>query len=161
MIVGGLVGVGIVGTAYFTRDFWLPDSIQKCLKERRHRLRESAAFERLKKGQGKMLKKLDHAVKRDSLKNLDLSVRPQRYENHYRILVGAQGTGKSTHIKHLIDNMEEPKGVVYIDVPTNVDSQLSLSKVIENAFNWIPDRRDVDDDKRNRSSSLQISIARG
>ena len=50
--------------------------------------------------------------------------------------------------------MNEPKGVVYIDVDIEDDLQLDIAGVMRMALGWSPDQV-IDSSKRNYSSSFQ------
>jgi hypothetical protein len=53
-----------------------------------------------------------------------------------------------------VDGMDKPKGVTYIDVDINDDSQLDITEVMRMALGWNPDPV-IDSSKRNYSSSFQ------
>ena len=56
-----------------------------------------------------------------------------------------------------MDGMDEPKGVIYIDVDIDDDSQFDIAEVMQMALGWSPDQV-IDSSKRNYSSSLSLNI---
>lgn len=50
--------------------------------------------------------------------DLEALLRPPNSKN-YGIIVGAKGSGKSTAIRQCIRNLENPKGVIYINCPSD------------------------------------------
>jgi hypothetical protein len=50
--------------------------------------------------------------------------------------------------------MDEPKGIVYVDMPIQCDSEIEVAKAMQEALGWIPDQP-IDSSKRNYSSSFQ------
>jgi hypothetical protein len=50
--------------------------------------------------------------------------------------------------------MDEPKGVVYVDIPIQCDSEVDVVKAMQMALGWSPDQS-IDSSKRNYSSSCQ------
>ena len=52
--------------------------------------------------------------------------------------------------------MDEPKGVVYVDVDINGDSEVHIAEAMRNAMGWYPDHG-LDSDKRNYNGSLLVN----
>ena len=50
--------------------------------------------------------------------------------------------------------MDEPKGVVYVDIPIQCDSEVDVVKAMQMALGWSPDQS-INSSKRNYSSSFQ------
>jgi hypothetical protein len=50
--------------------------------------------------------------------------------------------------------MDKPKGVVYIDVPLELDSVADVTKAMQKALGWSPDPV-IDSKERKYSSSFQ------
>ena len=72
----------------------------------------------------------------------------------YPVIIGEHGTGKTSLIKLAVDGMNEPKGVVYIDVDIEDDLQLDIAGVMRMALGWSPDQV-IDSSKCNYSRSFQ------
>ena len=53
--------------------------------------------------------------------------------------------------------MDELKGVVYVDVDINGDSEVHIAEAMRNAMGWYPDQV-IDSSKRNYNSSLLVNI---
>jgi hypothetical protein len=53
-----------------------------------------------------------------------------------------------------VDGMDEPKGVIYIDVDIDDNSQFDITEVMRMALGWSPDQV-IDSSKRNYSNSFQ------
>jgi hypothetical protein len=53
--------------------------------------------------------------------------------------------------------MKEPKGVIYIDMPLECDSEVHITKAIQEALGWVPDQV-IDSSGCNYSSSLPVDI---
>ena len=60
-------------------------------------------------------------------------------------------------IKLAVDSMKEPKGVIYIDMPLECDSEVHITKAIQEALGWVPDQV-IDSSGCNYSSSLPVDI---
>jgi KaiC/GvpD/RAD55 family RecA-like ATPase len=75
----------------------------------------------------------------------------------YPVIIGEHGTGKISLIKLAVNGMDEPKGIVYVDVDINDDSGVDTAEMMRIALGWSPDRA-IDSSKRNYSSSLLVNI---
>jgi hypothetical protein len=53
--------------------------------------------------------------------------------------------------------MDEPKGIVYVDIPRKCDSEVDVAEAMQMALGWSPDEV-IDSSKRNYSSSLLVNI---
>jgi len=73
-------------------------------------------------------------------------ITPTTESRSYPVLIGEHGTGKTTLIRLAVDGLEEPKGVVYVDVPNTEPSQ--FIKAMQEALGWNPDPL-IDSGKRN------------
>jgi hypothetical protein len=51
--------------------------------------------------------------------------------------------------------MDEPKGVVYVDIPIDCELEVDVANEIGNALGWSPDQL-IDSSERKYSSSLLI-----
>jgi hypothetical protein len=50
--------------------------------------------------------------------------------------------------------MDEPKGVVYVDIPRKCDLEVAVAKAMQEALGWSPDPV-IDSKDRKSSSSFQ------
>jgi hypothetical protein len=56
-----------------------------------------------------------------------------------------------------VDGIDEPKGIVYLDIPRKCDEEDDVAEAMQLALGWSPDKV-IDSDKRNYSSSLLVKI---
>ena len=84
-------------------------------------------------------------------------VTPAEKSRLYPLIIGEHGTGKTSLIKLAVNGMEEPKGVVYVDIPLECDDQDHVAEAVRMALGWSPDQV-IDSSKRNYSSSLLVKI---
>jgi hypothetical protein len=56
-------------------------------------------------------------------------------------------------IKLAVDDMDEPKGVVYVDIPLECDSAVNVAKAVQKALGWSPDPV-IDSSERNYNTSF-------
>ena len=56
-----------------------------------------------------------------------------------------------------MDGIDEPKGIVYLDIPRKCDEEDDVAEAMQLALGWNPDKV-IDSDKRNYSSSLLVKI---
>jgi hypothetical protein len=54
--------------------------------------------------------------------------------------------------------MDEPKGVVYIDIPIGCDLEVDVTKATQEALGWSPDQV-IDSGESNYSKFLPMNIA--
>jgi hypothetical protein len=84
-------------------------------------------------------------------------ITPARKSRLYPLIIGEHGTRKTSLIKLAVDGIDEPKGVVYVDVDINGDSEVHIAEAMRNAMGWYPDQV-IDSSKRNYNSSLLVNI---
>jgi hypothetical protein len=92
-------------------------------------------------------------------------ITPARKSRLYPLIIGEHGTRKTSLIKLAVDGIDEPKGVVYVDVDINGDSEahingdseVHITETMRNAIGWYPDQV-IDSSKRNYNSSLLVNI---
>jgi len=75
----------------------------------------------------------------------------------YHVIIGEHGTGKTSLFKLAMNGMDEPKGVVYVDIPIKCDSQVDVAEAMRMALGWSLDQV-IDSSECNYSSSLLVSI---
>ncbi len=69
------------------------------------------------------------------------------------LIIGEQGTGKTSLIEAALARLEEPKGVIYIDLPFNIKRPNQVVKAMRKAFGWTEDP-DIDSREDGCSDSL-------
>jgi predicted AAA+ superfamily ATPase len=117
----------------------------------RRSVREPAIYDKLKKGPI-FEKTIEHTIPRTALiEEIRQVITPAKESSLYPVIIGERGTGKTILIKLAVDGMDEPKGVTYIDVDIDDDSQFDMMRM---ALGWSPDQA-IDSSKRNYSSSFQ------
>jgi KaiC/GvpD/RAD55 family RecA-like ATPase len=75
-------------------------------------------------------------------------ITPSAESRLYPLVVGEHGTGKTSLIQHAVNSLEEPKGIVYVDVPVEDESPVDLAQAMQQALGWNPDPF-IDSNKRN------------
>ena len=114
---------------------------------------ESAIYNKLKKGPV-FQEAIKHTIPRKPLvEEIRQAITLTEEDCLYPLIVGEHGSGKTSLIKLAVNGMNEnePKGVVYVDIPMRCDLEV---KAIREALGWGPDQV-IDSDKRNYSSSFQ------
>jgi ABC-type Mn2+/Zn2+ transport system ATPase subunit len=111
-------------------------------------------YERLKKGPV-FGKKIAYVIPRNPLvEEIKKVITPAEEDSLYPLIIGEHGTGKTSLIKLAVDGMDEPKGVVYVDIPLECDSGVGVINEDQNALGWSPDQV-IDSKDRKYSSSFQ------
>ena len=66
---------------------------------------------------------------------------------------------KTNLIKLVVNGMDEnkPKGIVYVDIPTQCDLEVNVAKAMREALGWSPDQV-IDSSGRKYNSSLLVNI---
>ena len=57
----------------------------------------------------------------------------------YPLIIGEHGTGKTSLIKLALERMKAPKGVIYVDMPYNIQRPIQVVEAMQNAFGWTKD----------------------
>jgi len=76
-------------------------------------------------------------------------------DNLYPLIVGECGTENTRLIKLAVNGMDEPKGIVYVDIPIECDSEVDVTNELRNALGWSPDQL-IDSSQCNCSNSLLV-----
>ena len=84
-------------------------------------------------------------------------ITPAEKSRLYPLIIGEHGTGKTSLIKLAVNSMDEPKGIVYIDIPRRCDSEVDVAEAMQMALGRSPDEV-IDSSKRNYSTSLLVNI---
>jgi len=101
--------------------------------------RESTIYNKLKKGP-ELREGIKDIISREILVDVVRKlITPTAESRLYPLIIGEQGTGKTSLIKLAVDGMKEPKGVIYIDMPLRCDSEVHVAKAMQQALGWIPD----------------------
>jgi hypothetical protein len=118
--------------------------------------RESAIYDKLKKGPV-FREAIKHTIPRKALvEEIRQLTTPAEESRLYPVIIGEHGTGKTSLITLAVDGMNEPKGVVYLDIPRKRDLD-DVVKAMQTALGWSPDPV-IDSQKGNYSSSLLVDI---
>jgi type II secretory pathway predicted ATPase ExeA len=139
---------------YATQGIW-KDWYQRRVHEPAY---ESAIYDKLKKGPVFLRRTIEHIIPRkpliDEIRRL---ITPSEYGGLYTLIIGKPGTGKTSLIKLAVDDMDEPKGIVYVDMPIWCESEASVATAMQKALGWTPDQS-IDSSERNYNSSLRWAL---
>ena len=122
-------------------------------------IRESAILDRLRKGPEfkDRLDSIEAAIERENLKGIKELITPTSERNLYPLVIGEHGTGKTSLIMRAVEDLKEPKGVIYVDIPGKTSEPVDLSQLLQEALDWKADLV-IDSDKCNQDYFLQVSI---
>jgi ABC-type enterochelin transport system ATPase subunit len=86
-------------------------------------------------------------------------ITPTKENRLYRLIIGENGTGKTSLLQLAADSMnkDKPKGVAYIDFPLQCSSEIDIADAMRNGLGWGLDPV-IDSSRGNYSSSLLVSI---
>jgi KaiC/GvpD/RAD55 family RecA-like ATPase len=130
---------------------------QTCRRSWHESSRESAIYDRLKKGP--VFKKVvEHTISRKALvEDIRQLIMPVETEGFYSLIIGEHGTGKTSLMKLTVNGMDEPKGVVYADMADDEADNVDIAQVMREAIGWSPDPV-IDSSQRNCCSSLLVLL---
>jgi ABC-type molybdenum transport system ATPase subunit/photorepair protein PhrA len=100
---------------------------------------------------------IKHTIPREPLvERIRRLITPAEEARPYPFIIGDHGTGKTSLIKLAVNGMDEnePKGVVYVDIPLRCDLEVNVAQAMREALGWGPDQV-IDSSKRKYSSSFQ------
>ena len=98
---------------------------------------------------------IKHTIPRKALiEEIRQLITPAGEHRLYLLIVGEHGTGKTSLIKLAANDMDKPKGVVYVNIPRRCDQEGDVAKAMQEALGWSPDQV-IDSKERNYSSSFQ------
>jgi hypothetical protein len=141
---GKTLGWGAVGIVC-TGSFW-------CVYKS---TRESAIYDKLKKGPV-FKEAIEHTIPRKPLvEEIRQLITPTDKGYGYPLIIGEYGAENTRLIKLAVNSMDEPKGVVYVDIPVDCELEVDVVNEIRNALGWGPDRL-IDSSERKCNSSLLI-----
>jgi Ni2+-binding GTPase involved in maturation of urease and hydrogenase len=89
------------------------------------------------------------------LHKIKVLITPSKKPCLYSLIIGEHGTGKTTLIQHAVEDLKEPKGVVYVDID---EQSTSFAEAMQQALEWYPDPVINSTTKGNLSSSLCVSV---
>jgi hypothetical protein len=118
--------------------------------------RESAIYNKLKQGPV-FQEAIEKTIPRKPLvEEIRQLITPAKKARFYPIIIGGHGTENTNLIKLAVNGMDEnePKGVVYVDIPRKCDSEVDVVKAMQTTLGWSPDQVS----KHNYSSSLLVNI---
>jgi hypothetical protein len=102
--------------------------------------RESAIYDKLKKGPI-FQEATEHTIPRKPLvEKIRQLITPTKESRFYPLIIGECGTENARLIKLAVNGMDEPKGVVYVDIPIKCDLEVDVANEIRNALGWSPDQ---------------------
>ena len=98
---------------------------------------------------------IEYIIPRKSLvEEIRQLITPAEKSRLYPLIIGEHGTGKTSLIELALNGINEPKGVVYVDIPLECDLEVGVINEVRNALGWSPDQ-DIDSKDRKYSSSFQ------
>jgi hypothetical protein len=117
--------------------------------------RESKIYDKLKKGPV-FQEAIEHTIPRKHLvEEIGQLITPKESGRLYPIIIGEYGRENTRLIKLAVNGMDEPKGVVYVDIPIDCDLEVDVTNEIRNALGWSPDQL-IDSSECTCSSSLLV-----
>ena len=124
-------------------------------QRRRHEsARESTIYDKLKKGPV-FEEAIKHTILRKPLvEKIRQLITPAEESRLYPLIIGEHGTGKTSLITLAVNGIDEPKGVVYLDIPRKCDSE-DVVKAMQTTLGWSPDQV-IDSKDRKYISSFQL-----
>jgi predicted ATP-dependent protease len=123
----------------------------------RRRVRESTIYDRLKKGPVFEEAIEDIIPRKPLVEKIRQITTPAGKSRMYPLIIGEHGTGKTSLITLAVNSMDEPKGVVFVDVPRKCDLEVDIVKAMQKALGWSPDQV-IDSKDRKYSSSFQFLL---
>jgi|SRR5271155_3960436 len=122
--------------------------------------RDSAIYDKLKKGpvfqEAIVQEAIEHTIPRKPLvEEIRQLITPAKKSRLYPLIIGERGTENTRLIKLAVNGMDEPKGIVYVDIPIECDLEVDVTNEVRNALGWSPDQL-IDSSECNCSSSLLV-----
>jgi hypothetical protein len=75
----------------------------------------------------------------DETKKIRQLITPAEESRLYRLIIGEHGTGKKGLIKLAVNGMDEPKGVIYVDIPRDCSEDVTVANMMRKTLGWSPD----------------------
>jgi hypothetical protein len=126
-------------TGYITQATW--KDVYQTFRRRGHEsTRESAIYDKLKEGPV-FEEAIEHTIPRKPLvEEIRQLITPAKESRLYPLIIGEHGAENTRLIKLAVNGMDEPKGVVYVDIPIDCDLEVDVANEIRNALGWSPDQ---------------------
>jgi hypothetical protein len=139
---------------YVSQEIWL--GWHRTYQQYRHTAtRESAIYNKLKTGPV-FTDTITHPIPRESLiKEIRQLITPTKEGRLYPLIIGEHGTGKTSLIEIAVGSIAEPKGIVYVDMPSPCNGEDQVVKKVQGALGWSPDPL-IDSSECNCCSSFLI-----
>jgi hypothetical protein len=137
-------------TGYVTQETW--KHWYRTFRRRVHKSAlESAIYDKLKKGPV-FEEAIEHTIPRKPLvEKIRQLITPAEESRGYPFIIGDYGAENTRLIKLAVNGMDEPKGVVYVDIPIDCELEVDVANEIRNALGWSPDQL-IDSSERKCSS---------
>jgi hypothetical protein len=120
--------------------------------------RESIIYNKLKKGPV-FKKAIKHIIQREPLvKEVRELITPAEEGYLYHVIIREHGARKTSLFKLAVNSIDEPKDVVYVDIPIKCYLQVDIAEAMRMALGWSLDQV-INSSEYNYSSSLLVSIA--
>jgi predicted AAA+ superfamily ATPase len=120
---------------FITQETW-KDGYQTLRRRWHESIRKSTIYDKLKKGPV-FKKAVEHTVFRNTLvENIRQLIIPAEEDGFYSLIIGEHGTGKTSLIKLTVNDMDEPKGIVYADMADDEADGADIAQVIREAMGW-------------------------
>jgi hypothetical protein len=132
--------------------------VQRIPKSPTRICRATAIFKKLETGP-EFTDDIEDVIPHESVvEEVQTLITPTKKRRLYPIIVGEHGTGKTSLLKLAVGGMDKdrPKGVAYIDLPLQCNSEIDVVKAMQKGLGWSPDP--VIDFERNYSSPLPVSF---
>jgi hypothetical protein len=124
----------------------------------RKSVRQSAIYDQLKKGPISQEMIRHTILSKPLVEEIRQLITPAEEGPLYPLIIGEHGTGKTSLIKLAVDSMDKPKGVVYVDIPLECDSQVDIAEAVRMALGWsldlVIDSGEAHDQEEDESSKL-------
>ncbi|KIX03468.1 uncharacterized protein Z518_07020 [Rhinocladiella mackenziei CBS 650.93] len=156
VLAGGLATVDLNLTTYATRPIW-GDWYQEFRRRAHKSRRESAIYDQLKKGP--IFKEaIEYTIPRGVLvERIRHVITPKERSRLYPLIVGEHETGKTSLIKLAVNGMDEPKGVVYVNIPIRCGLEADVTREMQKSLGWDLDEL-IDPSERNYCGSFNNGI---
>ncbi|KIX01894.1 uncharacterized protein Z518_07833 [Rhinocladiella mackenziei CBS 650.93] len=153
VLAGGLITVGLTLTTYATQPIW-GDWYQEFRRRAHESAHESTIYDKLKMGPI-FQKAIEYTIPRKGLiEEIKNVVTPGERSRLYPLIIGDYGTGKTDLIELVVNGMDEPKGVVYVDMPIRCSFEADVVRAMQTSLGWDLDRL-IDPSERNYYGSFQ------
>ena len=127
---------------YITRNLWLPDWYREHQRRSHESRHDSAIYETLKQGPI-FSDSLDSPLPREALVDkVRKVIAPSERSRGYSLIIGENGTRKTSLVQLTVNSLKEPKGIAYVMIPNTNDVIMNPAVVInavQKALGWTLD----------------------